>query len=185
MSQPNEHVFFNERGIYISQIRFVTHDGQTFPTRTLQRSFVSLVRPWGCLAQMAILFFGFLGILAAFPLIFGTMHIIVWYAAEEVMIGNFFEPGPSWTAVILSAATIGIAILGIMLAAARRRHRWTANFMFAGGGAFTTSGSISTSGTFSSSTGRAADYSVWDSDQQWIRDLVTAANEAMLAVQQA
>lgn len=200
MSQNNEQVFFNESDIYISQFRFVTSDGRTFPTRTLQSTFLTLVRPWGCLSQMSALFFALLGIVAAFPFIFGTLGLILWYAVEDSR-GQFLfdDVGITWSMAILSTLTLMICILGLKITAARRRRQWTANFMFAGGGDFSTVGGGTIGGTgidiggatvfgggvsVSSSTTRRPDYSVWSYDRQWTESLIAAANEAMVAAQQ-
>ena len=181
MTRNNEQTFFNENGIYISQFRFVTPDGQTYPTRTLQRTYMSLVRPWGCLTQIVILFLSILGIVAFFPFIFSTLGLILWYAVEDSreQFLFIFDDVDRWIIAILSALAIITVIVGWKITLSRRRRRWTANFMFSGGGDFSTvgGGGVSTGGaiSISSSTTRRPDYSVWSYDRQWTERLVAAA----------
>ena len=185
MNQSNERTFFNESNIYISQFRFVTPDGRTYPTRALQSTYLTLERPWGCLTQIVILLLGLFGIVVAFPIIFSTLGLILWYAVEDSR-GEFFfgDVGMMWGIAILSALTMTVVILGWKITLARRRRQWTANFMFAGGGDFSTVGGVTSSGTITSSSRRRPDYSVWSYDREWIEHLIAAANEAMIATQQ-
>ena len=187
MTQNNEQTFFNENGIYISQFRFVTPGGQTFPTRTLQRTYMSEVRPRGCLVQMVLLFLIILGSTAIFPFIVGTLLLILWYAGEGTReeLLTLFEDMDNpviviWVVPMLSALTLITVIVGWKITLSCRRRRWTANFMFAGGGDFSTEGG----GGVSAYTTREPDYSVWSYDRQWTERLVAAANEAIVATQQ-
>ncbi len=60
MAQNPEQVFFDEAGVYISQYRFVTRDGNTYATSALQRSFLSEEREGGCFTTLVAALFGFL-----------------------------------------------------------------------------------------------------------------------------
>ncbi len=187
MTQSNEQTFFNENGIYISQFRFVTPNGQTYPTRTIQSTYMLTSRPWGCLSQIVITVLAILGIVAVLLLLGGMTTLVASYAFQEFATIGVLPL--SWVVVILSAAVIVVVILGWKTTLSRRRRRWTANFMFAGGGDFSTvgGGGVSTGGaiSISSSTTRRPDYSVWSYDRQWTERLVAAANEAIVAAQQS
>ncbi len=168
MTQSNEHVFFDEAGIYISQYRFMTSDGITYPTRNLLQVFPSETRPMGCLGEL--IFYGglLLGIVAFFTFFFSALRIAVWHGAGEVIIGNFYNAGPTWTAAVLSMITIVLTAIGCTLALRLRRRSYVANFFFAGGEGIR----------------RLPDYRASSYDKQWTERLIAAANEAMIAAQQ-
>ena len=195
LSQTNEQLFYNDSGIYISQFRFVTHDGQTYPIRSLQRSYVTLWRPCGFFSNL----FGAVGALIICFGIIATPFAIFFLV--NGLVDPLYDEMVPWSIVslILSLITIGIGILVYRRASARRQRRWTANFMFAGGGDFASFGSGTISGvgvhtggatiygggiSTSSSTTRIPDYRIWSYDEQWAMNLVAAANEAMVASQQ-
>ena len=187
MNQNIEHIFFNENGIYISQFRFVTPNGRTYPAKTMQQVYPSQDRPWGA---------------GLHSIWVGLIFAMLWaYGAGGTCISVFaIRDGEDWIGLLLgSFALFIICTLWFLVGMFRRRRRYFANFMFAGGGDFSTVGGFSASGggvdygggavfggggSFSSSTTRKPDYSTWSYDRQWTERLVAAANEAMIAAQQ-
>ena len=169
MTQSNEHVFFSEAGIYISQYRFITAEGTTYPTTTLQQVYYSRRRPpWGCFSLLTgfITFFAFLGALASALL----LAVAIEHDEEKI--------GISSAMLLLCIAFTVIGSLILILAAVRRRRRHIANFVFAGGGL------IYNPELVQPGVNRSPDYMVWGRDEQWIRTLIAAASEAMVASQQ-
>ena len=121
MTQPNERVFFDNNGIFISQYRFTTPDGSVYPTRSMQRIWGSVDRKpvsgWLIFLLIILTLGGFvLGILAGSSLLAGVV------------------------AMFISAVFCLILFFGFKIG---RRRRYWANFTFAGGGVFSGSGSVS------------------------------------------
>ena len=150
--QPNEQVFYDADGIFISQYRFVTPGGSVYPTRTMERI-------WGSVHEepsKLSLFF-----LRQFPLVKILVKVYMRQRGSELDLSG---PGG--------------------------RQRYWANFTFAGGGTYAGSANpgildvITNSRTPSvvhSRSERQPDYAVWSYDEDWTRNLIAAANEAMLA----
>ena len=150
--QPNEQVFYDADGIFISQYRFVTPDGSVYPTRTIERIWGSVYEEPSKLA----LFF-----LRQSPLVNILAKIFARQRGVELDLSG---PGG--------------------------RQRYWANFTFTGGGTYAGSANpgildvITNSRTPSvvhTRSERQPDYAVWSYDEDWTRNLIAAANEAMLA----
>ena len=146
--QPDEQVYYDADGIFISQYRFVTPDGSLYPTNTIQRV-------WGSVDR------------ASDRDMSRTMSCLL-----------LLLMGPLWL---------------IFLWLRKRRNppmtRYWANFTFAGGGTFTGSMTSATLIDFSNRaptafrtrSERQPDYAVWSHDEDWTRNLIAAANEAVVA----
>ena len=185
MAQPNERVFYDADGIFISQYRFVTPDGSAYPTRTIQRVWGSVdKRPASCLFKAFAIFLGFVGLAVLMP-----AGLVINAAATS-------NEGPG-TAVGGSVIVLGLAIfVGVIVwyavARSAARRRYWANFTFAGGGTFTGSSTSSISYPSPyfggqvrtrSRSERQPDYATWSYDEDWTRNLIAAANEALVAAQ--
>ena len=148
--QPNEQVYYDADGIFISQFRFVTPDGSVYPTNTMQR---------------------------------------VWGSVDRANDGSLSRPMTCLLLLLMGP----LLILFLWLRRSRRNApmtRYWANFTFAGGGTFTgtSTGWVSTAsdsiGGFANlrtRSERQADFAVWSHDEDWTRNLIAAANEAMVA----
>ena len=149
--QPNERVFYDADGIFISQFRFVTPDGSVYPTRTMER-------------------------------IWGSVH------KEPSKLSLFFLR-QSPLVNILAKVFARQRGVELDLSGPGGRQRYWANFTFAGGGTYAGSANpgildvITNSRvpTVYSRSERQPDYAVWSYDENWTRNLIAAANEAMLA----
>lgn len=147
--QPDEQVYYDADGIFITQYRFVTPDGSVYPTNTMQR---------------------------------------VWGSVDRDGSGRL-----SWPMTCLLLLLMGPLWLIFLWFRRSRRNapmtRYWANFAFAGGGTFT--GSMTSAHlidfsnraptAFRTRSERQPDYAVWSHDEDWTRNLIAAANEAMVA----
>ena len=189
MTQPNESVFYDADGIFISQYRFVTPDGSVYPTRTIQRVWRSV--DWkplsGCLLTFLVTM-----MVVGYPAAIWWGFILA-FLREELS-------SPAWYACLIISGLFVVAmlilptvylILALGFKIGRRRRYW-ANFMLAGGGTFT--GSSATSVSYPSPfvggqvrtrsrSERQPDYATWSHDEDWTRNLIAAANEALVAAQ--
>ena len=175
--QPNEQVFYDADGIFISQYRFVTPDGSVYPTSTMQRVWGSVDRTGNRLLELS----DRLGRIA------GTIFFLMLSLVLFVL---------SWQTPLLLLIAFPIFFLSLWRLWRSRRNRrnrprtrYWANFAFAGGGNFTGSMTSAALIDFSNSaptafrthSERQADYAAWSYDEDWTRNLIAAANEAMLA----
>ena len=147
--QPDEQVYYDADGIFISQLRFATPDGSVYPTSTMQR---------------------------------------VWGSVDRASDGDM-----SRTMSCLLLLLTGPLWLMFLWLRKRRNPpmtRYWANFTFAGGGTFTgtstgwvsaPSGSVGGFANLRTRSERQADFAVWSHDEDWTRNLIAAANEAMIA----
>ena len=205
MARQNERVFFNDGEYFVSDLRFVTRDGATYPMSTIQRVFrgQDMERPaWydNCPLNLAIL-----AMLVIMPLVglascsLGCGAILnLGEAGEPVGFGSI---GEGVLSVVIGVILI---ILGIALSASpiifirrisrrnRPRPRYWVHFLFAGEGTFTTaieqdartqflSIGNPASAPVQTTTRRNPDYSVWSYDQEWASRFYAAVNEARIA----
>ncbi len=197
MSHQSERAFFDEAGMYISQRRFITREGDTFDTSALRSAFVSEEREGGCRTTLVAALFGCLALAGGISLIICTRAIIfagVKMAASagiesafdaveqrtgertgEEIISNVI-PDTTWrdydwviAVAILGIIAIGVGALGLVRTMKSRRRRYIAVFMFGPG---TVGGTLT-----------RHEYVVRDYDGEMIQRLIAAANEAKLATQ--
>ncbi|MDE2813107.1 MAG: hypothetical protein OXM01_08790 [Gemmatimonadota bacterium] len=175
MTQPSERVFFNDNGIFMSDRRFVTHDGSVVPTMSIQRVWGSVDKDdrGGCLGFLT----GLLGFAGLVMMAVGGIVIAAGHGGQP---GFSLVWGYGLLGLGLPTAIVGFIFCGLISKLLPRRRYW-ANFTFAGGGVFSGGGSVSRYGRISTSSVRVADYSAWSYDEDWTRNLIAAANEAMLA----
>jgi len=183
MNQPNEHVFFNDRGMYISQYRFITHTGDMYPTRTLLRVFSGQDREEGCRRVTFVFFFGFLILVSLILLVWGGSILATFDYQETTMTGYYRDNSErQMRGIVLTIigviGTPASTLLTIKLIRGRRR-RYFAHFVFAGGANPAVLG-----GGVNPLASRNPDYSAWSYDEEWTRNLIAAANDAILAAQQ-
>ena len=195
MSHQSERAFFDEAGMYISQRRFITREGDTFDTSALRSAFVSEEREGGCRTTLVAALFGCLALAGGISLIICTRAIIfagvkmaasagiesAFDAVEERTgeeIVSKVIPDTTWkdydcviVVAVLGLVAIGVGALGLIRTMKRRRRRYIAVFMFGPGGV---AGMLT-----------RHEYVVRDYDGEMIRRLVAAANEAKLATQQS
>ena len=186
MTQPNERVFYDSDGIFISQYRFVTPDGSVYPTGTIQRIWGSVdKRPASCLFKAFAIFLGFVGLAVLMP-----AGLVINVADTHDGVGPGTAVGE--TVIVLGLAIFVGVIVWYALSRSAARRRYWANFTFAGGGTFTGSSTSSVSYPSPyfggqvhtrSRSERQPDYATWSHDEDWTRNLIAAANEAMVAAQ--
>lgn len=196
MLQNAERVFFDEAGIYISQFRFTTHEGETFATSALRRSFLSEEREGGCRTVLVSALYGCLALVGGISLIICIRAII--FAAVRMTAADRLEsafgqmegqPGrevserilgivdTTWAdygwvvpLAVFGLVALVIGALGSIRTMRRRRRRYIAVFMFGPGGA----GGATTRN----------EYVFRDYDAEMMQRLIAAANDAVLAAQQ-
>ena len=197
MAQNNDHTFFDEAGLYISQHRFITREGDTFATSALRRAFMSEEREAGCRTTLVTALFGCLALAGGISLMICLRTIIFAGAKIAASAGiesafNAVEertgertgeeiissvlPDTTWqdytwviVVTVLGLVAIGVGALGIVRTMKNRRRRYMAVFMF---GPDTVGGALT-----------RHEYVVRDYDGDLVKRLIAAANEAIAATQ--
>lgn len=197
MAHYSERAFFDEAGMYISQHRFITREGNTFATGALRSAFVSEEREAGCRTTLVAALFGCLALAGGISLIVCIRAIIFAVArmaasagiesafdaveertgertGEEII--SYVIPEPTWrdydwviAVAILGIIAVGIGALGLIRTMKRRRRLYIAVFMFGPG---------AVGGTLT-----RHEYVVRDYDGELVQRLIAAANEAKAAAQ--
>ena len=196
MAQNAERVFFDEVGIYISQIRFTTPEGDTFRTSALRRSFLSEEREGGCRTTLVGALYGCLALAGGISLIICVRAIIfaaIRMAAADGLESAFdqMEGQPAgevsesilgivdttwanygWVVplAVFGLVALGIGVWGSIRTLRGRRRRYIAVFMFGPGGP--------------GATTTRNEYVFRDYDGEMMRRLIASANDAILAAQQ-
>ena len=173
--QPNEQVYYDADGIFISQYRFVTPDGSTYPTNTMQRVWGSVDRSGDGNSLLGI---------------FGRVRRLQQAAVRIfLLVISLMLFVLAWTTPVLLLIAFPSFCLSLWWFWRSRRNprdrsftRYWANFTFAGGGSSNISyADLRTSIFTYARTERQPDYAVWSEDEDWTRNLIAAANEAIIA----
>lgn len=181
MNQNDEHVFFDQNDIFVSQFRLITHRGETYSMNTIQQVSYSQGREEGCRRVFAILFFSFTTLVGIILLIWGLSIMATFGYVESNFAGYPTDnTGRQVRGVIFTitgiATTVGSVLIAVKLWRGRRLRHY-ANFLFTGAGLPFVIDVNSTN------TGRAH-YAAWSYNEAEIRELIAAVNEAMIAAQQ-
>lgn len=180
MNQNNEHVFFDHNNMFISQYRLVTQDGDTYPMNTVQRVSYSQAREEGCLRVIAIMILSVLILIGIILLVWG-FSIVATFDYVEYSRGyptdNTGRQIRGISLTILGLATAPTSIFLVIKLWRGRKVRHYANFTFVGSALPLV---IDRGTTYTA----AAHYAVWSYDEEWIKNLIDAANNAILASQQ-
>jgi hypothetical protein len=183
MVQEDERIYYNADNILVTQFRFVTNDGRTVPTSTIQRTEFVVVpahRPSGLGRQIILLGFSVL-------LLFGGT-VACGFA------GHYYDADPN-PGLAIAFLALGLSVwpamfvVYLMVRGRRIPQYYRGDVMFAGGGTYNLQETViahnqTTASVFGTTT-RTADYSFLSFSREDAESFIAAVNEAMVAVQRS